>query len=59
MKCPHCHRIWETADIDAPLSPTLVLEEHVRRFCPGEPPARPAGAATVRAHRARRLAPAP
>jgi hypothetical protein len=37
MKCPHCHRAWAAGDIDAPLSPTLVLEEHVRRFCPGVP----------------------
>lgn len=54
MKCPHCHRFWDAADIDAPLSPTLVLEEHVRRFCPGEPPA--VRAVPARVHRAQRLA---
>jgi hypothetical protein len=57
MKCPHCHRTWDVSDLDAPLSPTLVLEEHVRRFCPGEPPQAHVSP-TVRAHRARRLTPA-
>ena len=56
MKCPHCHRTWDLSDIDTPLSPTLVLEEHVRRFCPGEPPETHA---VVRARHARRLTPAP
>lgn len=56
MKCPHCNRAWSAGDIDASLSPSLVLEEHVRRFCPGEPPAH---AMPVRAHRDRRIVPAP
>ncbi|HJQ93246.1 MAG TPA: hypothetical protein VJ874_03050, partial [Candidatus Thermoplasmatota archaeon] len=49
MKCPHCHRTWPAADLDIPgLSPTLVLDDHVRRFCAGEPRAAPAPRAEVR-----------
>lgn len=38
MKCPHCGRTWDDQDfVREGLSPTVVLHEHVQRFCPGTP----------------------
>lgn len=38
MKCPHCGRTWNDQEfVQEGLSPTVVLHEHVQRFCPGTP----------------------
>jgi hypothetical protein len=38
MKCPHCGRTWDNQDfVQEGLSPTVVLNDHVHRFCPGTP----------------------
>ena len=38
MKCPHCERTWDDADfVEHGLSPTVVLSDHVHRFCSGSP----------------------
>jgi hypothetical protein len=38
MKCPHCGRTWDDQEfVQEGLSPTVVLHEHVQRFCPGSP----------------------
>lgn len=46
MKCPHCERTWDPADLGSTvLIPENVLREHISRFCPGSPAhARPAAA---------------
>jgi hypothetical protein len=42
MKCPHCGRLWDDDDfVQEGLSPTVVLHDHVHRFCPGSPAASP------------------
>lgn len=39
MKCPHCERTWNDQEfLGTGLSPTVVLSDHVQRFCPGNPP---------------------
>jgi hypothetical protein len=43
MKCPHCHRTWTDDECEgAGLTPTLILSDHVQRFCPGVPRLAPA-----------------
>ena len=38
MKCPHCGRTWDDQEfVREGLSPTVVLHEHVHKFCPGSP----------------------
>ena len=38
MKCPHCGRTWDNQEfVQEGLSPTVVLSDHVHRFCPGTP----------------------
>ncbi|HUR62919.1 MAG TPA: hypothetical protein VM241_00400 [Candidatus Thermoplasmatota archaeon] len=40
MKCPHCGRTWDNQEfVQESLSPTVVLIDHVQRFCPGSPDA--------------------